>query len=151
MIEMKIGLKHRISAFLTDIVLIMIPTYLFLKILMHGYTDVTLPLIFIDIKFNINFFVMFVYIIISSLLMYYFNGATIGKKIIYMKIIDINTNKNLSFENIAIRQSFFLLYFYAPALIILSMSLIFFRKDGRSIHDLLSSSKVVFIKNEVSV
>ena len=69
-----------------------------------------------------------------------FKGATPGKKILHIKIVDAKTFKDISNQQ-AITRS--LGYIPSTLLLGLGFLIIIFRKDKRSLHDILANTAVI--------
>jgi len=67
------------------------------------------------------------------------SGQTPGKKAYEIKVVDAKTGKNLSFFRAFVRFVAFLL----SATILLGLFVQFFRKDNRTLHDLIAGSIVI--------
>ena len=70
-------------------------------------------------------------------------GQTPGKKAYDIKVVDFKTHKNLSFFRSFLRFVVFLF----SATILIGLFVQFYRKDNRSLHDLVVGSVVITIKN----
>ncbi len=125
----------RIKAFITDMFMIYIPilytiTYLFLDGKDDFQSSQLAPLIGVAI-YGI------IYAIFVSRL-----GQTPGKKAYQIKIVDNATHKNIGF----FRAIFRFLSFLVSATFLLGLLLPLFRKDNRSLHDLMSNTIVIIEK-----
>jgi uncharacterized RDD family membrane protein YckC len=69
-----------------------------------------------------------------------FKGATPGKKFLHIKIVDAN-----SFKDITNKQAITRSLGYIPSTLLLGLGflIIIFRKDKRSLHDLLANTAVI--------
>jgi len=76
--------------------------------------------------------------------MYYGNGQTPGYKNYNLKVIDINTKEKPSLFSIIFRNLAMILSITT----IFGWLMMFFRKDKRGLHDLLSNTAVIFEKSE---
>ena len=122
----------RIKAFITDMFMIYAPilyiiTYLFLDGKEDFQSSQLAPFIGVSL-----------YGLIYALLTSRF-GQTPGKKAYLIKIVDITTQKNISF----IRALFRFIVFLFSATIAIGLVLPFFRKDNRTLHDLLAKTVVI--------
>ncbi len=142
-----VGVVPRIFAFLFDIIIILLPLSIIFNILVRGYNEFNLSVLSVGVKFSSILIVMFLYFLISSLMIYYLNGETIGKKILHIRIVGNTFKNNVNLNQILIRQIIFLFYFIFPPLVILSLLFIFFRQDNRSIHDIAASTFVIYFNN----
>ncbi len=88
----------------------------------------------------ISIFLIYGLIIVS--LWYYFNSATIGKKLLKLKIVDFESKQELSFERLCLRYLSYVIYFI-PILILASIIISYFRQDKRTLHDILTSTQVI--------
>ncbi len=70
-------------------------------------------------------------------------GQTPGKKAYNIKVVDFKTHKNISF----FRALFRFVAFLFSATIVIGLLVPLFRKDKRSLHDLLASTAVISIKS----
>jgi len=122
----------RIKAFITDMFMIYAPilyiiTYLFLDGKEDFQSSQLAPFIGVSL-----------YGLIYALLVSRF-GQTPGKKAYLIKVVDITTQKNISF----MRALFRFIVFLFSATIAIGLLLPFFRKDNKTLHDLLAKTVVI--------
>jgi len=126
-----VGLK--IKAFLTDAFMLLMPImYVVFYLVMDGRED------FSAHKLLGWFYILLPLVIVQTIFMY-FTGQTPGYRAYNITLIDENTKKKPSlfviiFRNLAVILSLFTL---------LGWALMFFRKDNKTLHDLLSATAVV--------
>jgi len=89
-------------------------------------------------------YILVPFIIVQTLFMYYGNGQTPGYKNYNLKVIDINTKEKPSLFSIIFRNLAMILSITT----IFGWLMMFFRKDKRGLHDLLSNTAVIFEKSE---
>lgn len=99
-------------------------------------------LFFKDFNFFTYITIYFFYGIVVIFSWYKFNGATIGKKILRLKIVNFETKTDLTLKQFIIRYFSYFIYFI-PILFIISFLLSYFREDKRTLHDILSSTQVI--------
>ena len=68
-------------------------------------------------------------------------GATPGKKLVHIKIVDAKTFKDID-DKQAITRSFG--YIVSTLLFLIGFFMVAFRKDKRALHDLLANSAVIY-------
>jgi uncharacterized RDD family membrane protein YckC len=125
------GLK--IKAFLTDAFMLLMPImYVVFYFVMDGRED------FAEHKMLGWFYILLPLVIVQTIFMY-FTGQTPGYRAYNITLIDENSKVKPSlfviiFRNLAAILSFFTL---------LGWALMFFRKDNKTLHDLLSATAVV--------
>ena len=126
-----VGLK--IKAFLTDAFMLLMPImYVVFYLVMDGRED------FAAHKLLGWLYILLPLVIVQTIFMY-FTGQTPGYRAYNITLIDENTKKKPSlfviiFRNLAVILSLFTL---------LGWALMFFRKDNKTLHDLLSATAVV--------
>ncbi len=126
-----VGLK--IKAFLTDAFMLLMPImYIVFYLVMDGRED------FAAHKLLGWIYILLPLVIVQTLFMY-FTGQTPGYRAYNIILIDENTKKRpalfvILFRNLAAILSFFTF---------LGWVLMFFRKDNKTLHDLLSATAVV--------
>ncbi len=124
----------RIKSFITDMFMIYTPIlYLITYVVMDGkdeFQSSTIgPLVAVVL-----------YGVISVILVYKF-GQTPGNKAYSMKVVDAQTLKNVTLLQAFIRFISFLF----SATFVLGLFVGFYRKDRRSLHDLLSKTAVIVV------
>lgn len=125
------GLK--IKAFLTDAFMLLMPImYVVFYLVMDGRED------FAEHKMLGWFYILLPLVIVQTLFMY-LTGQTPGYRAYNITLVDIHTKEKPSlfviiFRNLAAVLSFFTLFGWV---------LMFFRKDHKTLHDLLSATAVV--------
>ena len=126
-----VGLK--IKAFLTDAFMLLMPImYVVFYLVMDGREG------FAEDKMLGWFYILLPLVIVQTIFMY-FTGQTPGYRAYNITLIDENSKEKPSlfiiiFRNLAAILSFFTL---------LGWALMFFRKDNKTLHDLLSATAVV--------
>jgi uncharacterized RDD family membrane protein YckC len=126
-----VGLK--IKAFLTDAFMLLMPImYVVFYLVMDGREG------FAEHKMLGWFYILLPLVIVQTIFMY-FTGQTPGYRAYNITLIDENSKEKPSlfiiiFRNLAAILSFFTLIGWA---------LMFFRKDNKTLHDLLSATAVV--------
>jgi uncharacterized RDD family membrane protein YckC len=126
-----VGLK--IKAFLTDAFMLLMPIlYVVFYLVMDGRED------FAEHRLLGWIYILLPLVIVQTIFMY-FTGQTPGYRAYNITLIDENTKKKPSlfviiFRNLAAILSLFTL---------LGWALMFFRKDRKTLHDLLSATAVV--------
>jgi uncharacterized RDD family membrane protein YckC len=126
----------RTKAFITDMFMIMMPImYIITYVVMDGKEQ-------FQASELARWSGMFLYGFIS-IIFWIKAGQTPGKKAYDIIIVDTNTKQKIGFFKALIRYFAFL--FSAVSIVGLFVPL--FRKDNRSLHDLLSNTMVIDIKN----
>lgn len=74
----------------------------------------------------------------------FLKGQSPGKKLLSMKIVDFKKKDSPMLIQYLIRFSIISVYMIMPITFFISMFLIFFRDDRRTIHDILSSTQVIY-------
>ncbi|MFC1501967.1 RDD family protein [bacterium] len=135
----KASFTDRLSALLLDIVLVIVPYNLFRIIVLQPYLSffsegdqITLfsPIIFL------NFCLYFIYFVIMWTLS---DGATVGKKIARIKIVDVNGN-NISFGKAALRFLGMILSFVP---VLLGFLWATWDKNKKAWHDYIAGTQVI--------
>ena len=97
---------------------------------------------------DFNFFTyLIIYIFYGIVVVFFWNnfhGATIGKKILRLKIVNFEVKEDLNLKQFIIRYLSYLIYFI-PIILIISIIISYFREDKRMLHDILSSTQVISI------
>ena len=129
----------RIKAFITDMFMIYIPIlYVITYVFMDGKEAFQAS--------NIApFIAVSIYGIIYSVLLTKL-GQTPGKKAYEIKVVDAKTGANLSFIKAFLRYVIFLFSSFT----LLGLLVILYRKDKKSLHDLVCGSLVVVSKNKLT-
>jgi len=130
----------RIKAFITDMFMIYIPILYFITyVVLNGkdeFQSSTLaPLLGVVL-----------YGIIYTVLLYKF-GQTPGKKAYQIKVVDAKTAQNITLFQAVLRFLSFLL----SATFLLGLFVGFYRKDKRSLHDLMTGTMVIQDYNSYNV
>ena len=126
-----VGLK--IKAFLTDSFMLLMPImYVVFYLVMDGREDFSEHML-------LGWFYILLPLVIVQTLFMYFTGQTPGYRAYNITLIDENTKKKptlfvIIFRNLAAILSLFTF---------LGWALMFFRKDNKTLHDLLSATAVV--------
>ena len=129
----------RIKAFITDMFMIYVPIlYIITYVFMDGKDDFLAsdmaPLIAVSI-----------YGVIYSALLSKL-GQTPGKKAYEIKVVDAKTGNNLSFVKSFIRYVMFLFSSFT----LLGLIVVLYRKDKKSLHDLVCGSIVMVHENNAT-
>jgi len=126
-----VGLK--IKAFLTDAFMLLMPImYVVFYLVMDGRED------FAEHKLLGWFYILLPLIIVQTLFMYK-TGQTPGYRAYHITLIDEHTKKKPSLFIIIFRNLAAILSLFT----FLGWALMFFRKDNKTLHDLLSATAVV--------
>lgn len=136
------NLSLRIFSSLIDFCFLFFPLYFILLSILPLQPLFEGALFFKDFNFFTYFTIYFFYGIVVILSWHYFNGATLGKKILRLKIVDFETKVNLNLKQFIIRYITYLIYFI-PIVLLFSIVLSYFREDKRMLHDILSSTQVI--------
>jgi uncharacterized RDD family membrane protein YckC len=129
-----VGLK--IKAFLTDAFMLLMPImYVVFYLVMDGRED------FSEHRLAGWFYILIPLIIVQTIFMYK-TGQTPGYRAYNITLIDENTKKKPSLFVVIFRNLAAILSFFT----ILGWALMFFRKDNKTLHDLLSATAVVHKK-----
>ncbi len=70
-----------------------------------------------------------------------FSGATPGKKILSLKIVDATTHKDITSKQAVVR---YVGYFASMFTLMVGFLMVAFRSDKRALHDLLANTEVVY-------
>lgn len=126
-----VGLK--IKAFLTDAFMLLMPImYVVFYLVMDGRED------FAAHRLAGWFYILIPLVIVQTIFMYK-SGQTPGYRAYNITLIDENTKKKPSLFVILFRNLAAILSFFT----FLGWALMFFRKDKKTLHDLLSATAVV--------
>jgi uncharacterized RDD family membrane protein YckC len=126
-----VGLK--IKAFLTDAFMLLMPImYVVFYLIMEGRED------FAEHRLAGWFYILIPLVIVQTIFMYK-TGQTPGYRAYNITLIDENTKKRPSFFVVLFRNLAAILSFFT----IIGWALMFFRKDNKNLHDLLSATAVV--------
>lgn len=126
-----VGLK--IKAFLTDAFMLLMPImYVVFYLVMDGRED------FAAHKLLGWVYILLPLVIVQTLFMY-FTGQTPGYRAYNITLIDENTKKKPSLFVIIFRNLAAILSLFT----FLGWALMFFRKDNKTLHDLLSATAIV--------
>ena len=122
----------RIKAFITDMFMIYAPIlYMMAYVVMDGKDD------FLSSQMAPLLGVVLYGLVYATLLWKF--AQTPGKKAYEIKVVDFKTHKNISFLRAFVRFIAFLF----SATIVFGLLLGFYRKDKRSLHDLIASTTVI--------
>lgn len=129
----------RIKAFITDMFMIYVPIlYIITYIFMDGKDDFLAsdlaPLI------AVTLYGLIYSVLVSKL------GQTPGKKAYEIKVVDAKSGENLSFVKAFIRFVMFLFSSFT----LLGLIVVFYRKDKKSLHDLVCGSMVIVYENKTN-
>jgi uncharacterized RDD family membrane protein YckC len=129
---------QKTKAALTDSFMLLMPImYIVFYLVMNGRED------FAQHRLMGWVYILIPFIIIQSLFMYYGDGQTPGYKNYNLKVVDINTHKKPSLFSILFRNISMLLSIAT----IFGWLMMFFRKDKRGLHDILSNTAVISIED----
>jgi len=138
------GFWIRLCSSITDLFLIFLPILYIVIYFVPGLQDQFLEGFLIDdsllyeFQFIMNFFVGLEIV----LMLWLWNGATFGKKLFNLRIIKKNGN-SLSLID-AIRHYLSTLIYFIPLVFIISILMVVFRKDKRTLHDLIAGTVVIY-------
>lgn len=138
------GFSVRMAAYLIDLIIINI-CFLFIKVpIMIIKLFAPNMLIFKAVLFNFTIIDIFFYVLTSAyfVLMVYYNGATIGKMLMNIKVIKTDGNK-LNLFDILYRET---IGRYLSSILFIGYILIFVNKDKKALHDILSDTQVIYNK-----
>ncbi|MCW8822148.1 MAG: RDD family protein [Sulfurovum sp.] len=123
----------RIKAFLTDAFMLLMPImYIVFYLVMDGRED------FAEHKLLGWFYILLPLVIVQTLFMYK-TGQTPGYRAYNITLIDENTKEKPSLFVIFFRNLVAILSLFT----LLGWAIMFFRKDNKTLHDLLSATAVV--------
>ena len=126
----------RIKAFITDMFMIYVPILYIITYVFMGGKDAFQES---DIA---PFLAVSIYGLIYSLLLAKL-GQTPGKKAYDIKVVDEKSGENLSFARAYLRFIMFLFSSFS----LLGLFIVFYRKDKKSLHDLVCGSVVIGVDN----
>jgi len=90
-----------------------------------------------------------IYLMFFFFLFWYFNnGSTIGQKAFNVRVVN-KLNQNMSITQTSFRAFIYTIFYNIPITHIISIIMIFFKKDRLSLHDKIVSSKVIRINNDI--
>lgn len=125
--------RLKIKAFLTDAFMLLMPLmYLVFYVIMEGRED------FAAHKLTGWLYILFPLILVQTIFMY-FSGQTPGYRAYNITLIDENTKEKPSLFIIIFRNLAAILSLFT----VLGWLLMFFRKDSKTLHDLLSATAVI--------
>jgi uncharacterized RDD family membrane protein YckC len=130
----------RILSFLIDYIIIAFPV-IFIMLMYFKLSEVQVELLF-----------QLLLAVYGALFMEYMNGATLGKRFGKIKVVTIEDTTPTLVEY-GMRELVKTIYFFPIvgwALAIVSIIMLFF-KDGRTIHDRIAKTKVIYIWNQVEI
>lgn len=129
------GFTVRLLAYSIDLLIINVVINFFYFILMLD------ELVGEEGLLGINLALIRGFIILSYFVLFnFFYGATPGKIIFNLEILDLQDG-NISFIQSLVRY----LAYFISYLFLIGFIMIFFRKDKRSLHDLIAGTKVVYV------
>lgn len=143
------GFFVRSAAYLIDIILLNILICFFRFPLFLAKTINSDFILFKPILFNFNIFDIFFYLIGSAyfVLMVYYSGSTIGKKLMNIKVVDSNGEK-LTFFNVIYRET---IGRYLSSLLFIGYIILATDKNKRALHDILCNTMVIYSKDNFSM
>ena len=125
----------RIKAFITDMFMIYVPILYIITYLVMGGKE----------AFQASNIAPFVGVLLYGTVYSFFlykTGQTPGKKAYQIKVVDAKTHKNISFVQAFLRFISFLF----SATILLGLLVVFYRKDKKSLHDILANTIVISVE-----
>jgi len=126
------SIPDKIKAFITDMFMIYVPIlYILTYVVLDGKDD-------FQSSTWAPFIAVSLYGFISSFLLYKF-GQTPGNKAYTMKVVDALTHENITFPQALLRFVSFLV----GATFLVGFIVPFYRKDRRSLHDILAKTVVI--------
>ncbi len=126
------SIPSKIKAFLTDMFMIMMPlAYTVTYIIMNGKDDMQNSLIARNSLWIVYGIIM--------ILFWSIKGQTPGYKAYNLKVIDAKTKQKPSFIKSILRYIFFVI----SSTIVIGELVAFFRKDHKTLHDILSGTYVI--------
>lgn len=132
----------RLIATLFDFILIFTPLYFIAKGFLPSAEMFEGATFFKDLN-DISLIILHLFLAIVILISWiFFNGATIGKKLLHIKIVDFYTKEELSAQRYILRYLSYYIYIM-PILIPISIGISYFREDNRTLHDLISKTQVI--------
>ncbi len=130
------NIPDRIKAFITDMFMIYIPIlYIITYVVLDGKDA-------FQASNWAPFFGVLLYGFIYTFLLYKF-GQTPGKKAYLIKVVDVKTEQNIGYFQAWLRFIGFLL----SATLLVGLIFPFYRKDKRSLHDLIAKTVVIVVKD----
>ena len=129
-------IPDRIKAFITDMFMIYIPIlYIITYVILDGKEEFQAS--------NLAPFIgVFLYGVIYTTLLYKF-GQTPGKKAYLIKVVDSKNGKEIGYFQAWLRFLAFLL----SATLLVGLIFPFYRKDKRSLHDIIAQTSVIAMKD----
>lgn len=125
----------KIKAFITDVFFLLLPIlYFVFYFIFDGRDD------FANNKLFGWVVILLPFIVIQTLFFYFGNGQTPGYRNYTMKLIDAKTKQTPSLFVIIFRNVVAVISFFS----IVGWILMFFRKDSKTLHDLLSATEIIF-------
>ena len=122
----------KIKAFLTDMFMIMMPlAYIVTYVIMNGKDDMQSSLMARNSLWIVYGIIM--------ILFWSIKGQTPGYKAYNLKVVDANTKEKPSLLKSLLRYIFFVI----SSTIIIGELIAFFRKDKKTLHDILSGTYVI--------
>jgi len=125
----------RIKAFITDMFMIYIPILYIITYLVMGGKE----------AFQTSDIAPFIGVLLYGTIYSFFlykTGQTPGKKAYKIKVIDAKTHENISFVQAFIR---FVAFLFSTT-ILFGLLVIFYRKDKKSLHDILANTIVISVE-----
>jgi uncharacterized RDD family membrane protein YckC len=132
------GFWVRFFASLLDLVIIGLPVTILLVVIFFIFLDFDESFVY-SIKYK--FIKIILFFIITVLFWVYWNGKTVGKKLMNIKIVDYDTNSDIDFFQAMVR---YFGYFVSTIIFFLGYIMIAFRTDKRALHDLISGTCVIY-------
>lgn len=136
------GFFTRLSAYIIDIVIINFST-LFIRMFI-SIIKLIIPnfIIFKDILFNYSLFDIALYSLgaVYFILMVYFTGATLGKKVMNIKVVN-KAGEKLEFLDILYRET---IGRYLSSILFIGYIMIAITKNKQALHDKLCNTQVIY-------
>ncbi|KKQ25368.1 MAG: hypothetical protein US39_C0008G0031 [Microgenomates group bacterium GW2011_GWC1_37_12b] len=144
------GLRLRLSASVFDGLAISAPMSIVYSIIIMFTNNV---FSFTQRNYFMNILLLIFYFVVMVGYFIYFDvkkGATLGKKVYGLKVVDIDTQKNLRFKNAFIREVVSRGILFIPFLgfifMIINFFVILFSPVKRGIHDKIAKSRVIVVE-----
>jgi uncharacterized RDD family membrane protein YckC len=134
----KVNVIIRILGFIADYIIVTFPVF-FIMVIYFKVSENQAGLLF-----------QLLFAVYGTLFMEYMNGATIGKRFGKTKVVTVEDTKPTLVEY-GMRELVKTLYFIPIIGWILAIisGIMLFVKDGRTIHDIISKTKVIYTWNQV--
>lgn len=143
------GFSVRLAAYFIDIIIVNI----LLCIIRFPMWIIRLfnknMILFQPLLFDFNIYDIFLYIVsvFYFIIMLYYGGATIGKKLMKIKVVSTNGNK-LTFLNIIYRET---IGKYLSSIFFIGYIMIICDKYKKGLHDILCDTQVIYNKEQFAL